>query len=226
MGKLTEIFKYVRDNDVKAINKSINDAGRKHHAAYMTNMMFSDDVNMNYQLLSEIQNAINSFYRVVSENYLMREDARNTLENQCQSTAVLKQNFKILTDEQIFELVYQQAMEYYFKIEVTNESCFISYFEEAVQYRIISNFLRSDVERILRKMYEDIEIVVEDTRNIDFLMRNYKKIDRFHNLYHFISERLAENIHNEISKESKFDEQYFITVRKISFVLQQNFYGG
>lgn len=226
MGKFIEVFNYVRNNDIKDINKSINDAGRKHHAVYMTNMMFSDDISINYQLLFEIQNAINSFYSVVNENCLMKRNAQDILEKQCENRVIFKQDFKLLTNEQLSVMVYQQAMEYYFRIDVMNESSFSSYFEEAIQYRIISNFLQSDLECILTKMYEDIEIVIEDTRNIDFLIKNYKKIDRFNNLYHCILEQLVESLQNVILQDSKFDEEYFITVRKISYVLQQNFYGG
>ena len=66
MGKFAEVFKYARSNDIKAINKSISDVGRKHHATYMTNMMFTNDINANYQLLTEIQGAINAFDKAVS----------------------------------------------------------------------------------------------------------------------------------------------------------------
>lgn len=226
LGKFAEVFNYARNNDIKAINKSIKDVGRKHHTVYMTNMMFADDLNLNYQLLSEIQNVVNYFYKVVSENYLKKKNVQDILENQCSSRVMFKPQIEFLTNEQLSVLVYQQAMEYYFRIDVKNDSNFSSYFEEAIQYRILSNFLQSEVQCILTKMYEDIDIVIEDTRNIDFLMRNYKKIDRFNNLYQCILEQLTESIKNAILRNSKFDEEYFITVRKISSVLQQNFYGG
>lgn len=226
MGKFTKVFKYACNNDIKAINKSIKDVGSKHHAMYMIDMMFVDDININYELLSEIQNTISSLYRVVSENYLIKKNAQDILKNQCENRIVIKQNFRFLTNEQLSALVYQQAMEYYFKINIKNESSFSSYFNEAIQYRIISNFLQSDIERILTKMYEDIEIIVEDTKNIDFLIRNYKKVDRTNNTYDCISEQLVESIQNVILRNSKFDEEYFITVRKISYMLHQNFYGG
>lgn len=226
MGKFAEVFNYARNNDIKAINKSIKDVGHKHHTVYMTNMMFADDMNINYQLLTEIQDVVNHFYKVVSENYLKKKNAQDILENQCRSRVMFTPRIELLTNEQLSVLVYHQAMEYYFRIDVKNDSNFSSYFEEAIQYRILSDFLQSEVQCILTKMYEDIDIVIEDTRNIDFLMRNYNKIDRFNNLYQCILEQLTESIRNGILRNSKFDEEYFITVRKISSVLQQNFYGG
>jgi len=117
-------------------------------------------------------------------------------------------------------------MEYYFRIDIKNEFGVSSYFDEAVKYRIVSSFLQSDMRGILTKMYEDIEIVTEDTKNVDFLMRNYKKIERSNSLFQYISEQLADSIRNVVLQDSKFDEEYFTTVRKISFSLQQNFYGG
>lgn len=226
MGKFSEVFKYARNNDIKAINKSIRDVGRKHHAVYMTNMMFTNDINANYQLLSEIQDAVNSFYRAVSDNYSTKRNAQIALQAQDKKETILKQNFKILSNEQLSTLVYQQAMEYYFRIDIKNEFCFSSYFDEAIKYRIASSFLQSDMRRILTKMYEDIEIVIEDTKNVDFLMRNYTKIERSNNLFQYILDQLADSIQNVVLQDSKFDEEYFATVRRISFALQQNFYGG
>lgn len=226
MGKFSEVFKYARNNDIKAINKSIRDVGRKHHAVYMTNMMFTNDINANYQLLSEIQDAVNSFYRAVSDNYSIKRDAQIALQTQYKSDIILKQNFKILNNEQLLALVYQQAMEYYFKIDTKNEFGFSPYFDEAVKYRIASSFLQSDMRSILTKMYEDIEIVIEDTKNVDFLMRNFTKIERSNSLFQYILEQLADSIRNVVLQDSKFDEEYFATVRRISSVLQQNFYGG
>lgn len=226
MGKFTEVFNNVRNNDIKAINKSIEDVGRKHHAVYVTNMMFANDIDINHRLLTEIQNAVSSFYRAVSENYLIKKNAQDILEEQCKNKIIFKQDFNLPTNEQLSEIVYQQAMNYYFRIDVKNESDFSTYFDEAIQYRIMSIFLQSDIEHILTEMYEDIEIVIEDTQNIEFLMKNYKKLDRFSDKYHCILEQLAESIRNVVLRDSKFEDEYFITVRKISFVLRQNFYGG
>lgn len=226
LGKFTEVFNNVRNNDIKAINKSIENVGRKHHAAYMTNMMFADDININHRLLMEIQNAVSSFYRFVCENYLVKKNAQDILKIQCRNEVIFKQDFKLLTSEQLSEIVYQQAMVYYFRIDVMNESDFSSYFDEAIQYRIISNFLQNDIESILIKMHEDIEIVIEDTQNIKFLMRNYKKLDGVNGRYNFILEQLAKSIQNVVLRNDRFDEEYFNTVRKISFVLRQSFYGG
>lgn len=221
-----ELFNYVRDNNIKAINKSIKDVGRKHHAVYMKNMMYTDDININYEFLSEMQNAINCFYEVVSENDLVKKNAQRMFQNQCEEGIVFKRNIELLTNEQLLVLIYQQVMEHYFRIDVKNESSYSSYFEEVIQYRITSNFLQSDVERILAKMYEDIEIVIEDTRNIEFLVSTYKKINRFNNLYYLILQQLAESIQNVILRDGQFVEEYFIMVRKVSSVLQRNFYGG
>ena len=75
-------------------------------------------------------------------------------------------------------------------------------------------------------MHEDIEIIIEDTQNIKFLMRNYKKLDGVNGRYNFILEQLAKSIQNVVLRNDRFDEEYFNTVRKISFVLRQSFYGG
>lgn len=225
LGKFAEAFNNARNNDIKAINKSIENVGRKHHAVYMTNMMFADDIDINHRLLMEIQDALSSFYKSVSENYLIKKNARDMLEVQCRNEVIFKQ-FNLLASEQLFEIVYQQAMMYYFRIDVKNESDFSSYFDEAIQYRIMSNFMQSDVERILIKMYEDIEIVIEDTKNIEFLIRNYKKLNGFNDEYYFILEQLVKSIRNVILQDSRFEDEYFGTVREISFVLHQNFCGG
>ncbi len=226
MRRFKDVFNYARNNNIKAINNSIQNIGRKHHAVYMKNMMFANDININYQLLSEIQNTVKSFYQVFSENCLIKKDAQNILGSQCENRVLCKDNLYILTEEQLSTLVYQQAMRYYFKIDIKNESGSISYFDDVIQYRIASNFLQSDMERILTKMYEDIEIIIEDTQNIDFLIRNYKKIDKLNNLYHCISEQLAESIRNVLLQDGKFDKEYFVTVKNISSTLQKNFYGG
>jgi len=90
MGNFSEIFKYARNNDIKAMNKSIRDVGRKHHAVYITNRMFTNDINANYQLLSEIQDAVNSFYRAVSDNYLIKKNAQIALQTQYKKEIILK----------------------------------------------------------------------------------------------------------------------------------------
>ncbi len=229
MGKFAEVFKYARSNDIKAINKSINDVGRRHHAKYMTNMMFTNDINANYQLLTEIQGTINAFYKEVSDNYLIKKNAQVALQTQHENATMQKQIFCELTDltnKQLSVLVYQQAMKYYFRIDVENEDGFSSCFDEAVKYRIVSSFLHSDMKQILIKMQKNIEIVVEDTKNVDFLLRNYLRIKKSNPLSQFFLEQLADIIRNVVLRDSKFDEEYFMTVRRISSVLQQNFCGG
>lgn len=223
MGKFTEAFNNARNNDIKAINKSIENVGRKHHAVYMTNMMFTNDIDINYRLLIEIQNAVSSFYQSVSENYLIKKNAQDMLEDQCRNKVIFNQDFTLLTDKQLSEIVYQQAMKYYFRIDIKNESEFSSYFDEAIQYRIMSNFFQSDIERILIKIYEDREIVIEDTQNIEFLIRNYKKLDTLNDKYQFILGQLAKSIRNVVLRNNRFEDEYFSTVRQISFVLHQNF---
>lgn len=223
MGRFAELFNAVRNNDIKAINRSIENVGRKHHVVYMTNMMFADDIDINYQLLMEIQNAVLSFYKSVEENYLIKINAQDMLDVQCRNEVILSQDFTPLNSGQLFEIVYQQALRYYFRIDIKNETEFNSFFDEAIQYRIMSNFFQSDIERILIEMYEDREIVIEDTKNIDFLMRNYKKLDRFNDNYQFVLGQLVECICNVILRDNRFEDEYFKTVRQISFVLHQNF---
>lgn len=226
MGKFAEVFKNGRNNDIKAINKSIENIGRKHHAIYMTNMMFADDIDINHRLIMEIHDSLSYFYRSVSENYLIKKNAQDMFKIQSKKMVIFKHDFELLNSEQLSEIVYQQAMKYYFKIDVKHESDFSSYFDEVIQYRIMSNFLQSDIECILIKIYEDIEIVIEDTQNIKFLMKNYKKLDNYNGEYHFMLEQLAKSIYNVVFRDSRFEDEYFNTVRKISFVLRQNFYGG
>lgn len=226
MGKFTKIFEYARSNNVKELNKSIENVGHKHHAEYVTEMMFSNDININYQLLHKIQNAITYFYSVVNDNYLIKQYAQDILEMKYKNKIILKQNLKHLNNESLFELVYQQAMNYYFKIDVTNEYDYSSYFDEAVRYRIISNFFQFELEKILLKMHEDIENVINDTRNVDFLITNYMKINKSDCRYTCISELLKKSIENIILDDKKFNEEYFITAQSISFILHQNYYGG
>ena len=75
-------------------------------------------------------------------------------------------------------------------------------------------------------MQENIEIIVEDTKNVDFLLRNYLKIKKSNRLSRFFLEQLADSIRNVVLRDDKFDEEYFMTVRRISSVLQQIFCGG
>ena len=226
MGKIIKALKNACSNDIKAINKSIDNIGRMHHASYMANIMFRDDINTNHRLLLEIQNAINAFYRAVKENYVIKKNAKNMLDLQYKNAVIFKPDFQLLTNKQLSEIVYQQAMKYYFRMEINDETDFSSYFDVVIQHRIMSNFLQNDIERILIKMYEDIEIVIEDTQNIEFLMRNYKKLNILSDKYNYILEQLAESIRNVVFRNSRFDDEYFITVRKISFILHQNFNGG
>ncbi len=223
MGKFIETLNNVRNNDIKAINKSIENVGRKHHVEYMVNMMFANDIDINQQLLIKIQNAVNCFYEAVSENFLIKQSAQDMLNVEGKNSSIIKKDFNLLTSEQISKIVYQQAMRYYFRIDVENQLDFRSYFDETLKYRIISNFLKSDIESILIRMYEDIEVIVEDTKNIKFLMRNYKKLNRVNGKYHFILEQLAKSIYNVVFQDNRFEEEYFNTVRKISVMLCQSF---
>lgn len=223
MGNLTEIFNNVKKNNFKAINKSIEDVGNRHHAMYMAGMMFMDDMDINQRLLSEIQNTVNSLYDTISDNYLIKKNAKDMIQRQCQNKIMFSQNFKSLTEKQLSEMVYQQAMKYYFRIEVKNSSDFNSYFDKAIQYRTETTFFKSDIERIIMKICEDIEIIIEDTRNIEFLMRNYKKLDGYNDKYYHILEQLAESIRNTVLRNDRFEQEYFDTVRQISSVVYHIF---
>lgn len=223
MGRYAEIFNSARKNDIKSINKSIEDVGRRYHAAYMTNMMFADDMDINHRALIKIQNVVDFFYKAVFNNYLTKMNAQDMLEIQCRNKVVIKQDFTLLNSGQLLEIVYQQAMSYYFNIDIKNQKEFSSFFEVAKQYRIMSNFFYSDIERILIKMYEDIEIVALDTQNIDFLMRNYKKLDGNNDKYKVIAKQLVESIRNVMFRDNRLDDEYFSTVRQISCVLQRYF---
>lgn len=226
MIKFIETLNNVRNNDIKAINKSIKDIGVKHHTAYMTDMMFKNDISINYQLLCEIQNAVNSFYCSVNENYIIKKEAEDIIKQQHKSSLVIQQNFSHMSNDQLLELVYQQAIEYYFRIDLEEDTNWGSCFEEVIKYRVASDFLRSDIVSVLSKMYEDTKIVIEDTKNIEFLLKNYKKISEFNDKYQFILEQLIESIHNVLLRDEKFQAEYFVVVRKISSILQQYFCGG
>lgn len=223
MGNLAKIFNNVRNNNIKAINKSIEDVGNRHHAMYMAGMMFMDDMDINHRLLLEVQNTVGFLYSAVSDNCLMKKNAHDMLQRQCQNKIMFNQNFKSLTEKQLSEVVYQQAMKYYFKIDVKNSSDFSSYFDKAIQYRTETTFFKSDIERIIMKMNEDTEIIMEDTRNIEFLMRNYKKLDSSNGKYHQILKQLAESIRNTVLRDNRFEQEYFDTVHRISSVVHHIF---
>lgn len=220
MGRFKEVFNYARNNDVKALNKAIENEGHRHHAIYITNMMFVDDINKNYQLLFEIRNTINTLYYIISENYLLKRKIGDILESQCRNRLLIQNELGVLTEKQLFELVYRQALEFYFKIDAANISDFNSYFDEAIQYRIVSGFLQNDIERILLKLNEDIEIVIEDTKNLKFLVQSLKKFDKTNDTYRFVLEQLTESIQNVILRDNKFDEDYFVTVKEVSAMIQ------
>lgn len=220
MGRLKDIFGYARNNNVKALNRAIENEGRRHHAVYMANMMFTDDINKNYDSFLKIRNTIGSLYHAISENYLQKGKIRDTLEEQYGNKLLIQNELGVLTEKQLFQLVYRNAMEYYFRIDVSEHSDFHSYFEEALQYRIVSVFLQDDIERILLKINEDIEIVLEDTKNLDFLVQNLEKFDQGNDTYRVILERLTDSIRNVVLRDDKFDEDYFAAVKEASAVIQ------
>lgn len=103
---------------------------------------------------------------------------------------------------------------------MSEPSDFHSYFEEAIQYRIVSVFLQDDIERILLKVNEDIEIVLEDTKNLNFLVQNLEKFDQGNDTYRLILEQLTDSIQNAVLRDDKFDEDYFAAVKEASAVIQ------
>lgn len=105
MGRLKDIFGYARNNDVKALNRAIENEGRRHHAVYMANMMFTDDINKNYDSFLEIRNTIGSLYHAISENYLQKGKIRDTLEEQYGNKLLIKNELGVLTEKQLFQLV-------------------------------------------------------------------------------------------------------------------------
>lgn len=220
MGRLKDIFGYARNNDVKALNRAIENEGRRHHAVYMANMMFTDDINKNYDSFLEIRNTIGSLYHAISENYLQKRKIRNTLEEQYGNKLLIQNELGALTEKQLFRLVYSKALEYYFRIDMSEPSDFHSYFEEAIQYRIVSAFLQDDIERILLKVNEDIEIVLEDTKNLNFLVQNLEKFDQGNDTYRLILERLTDSIRNVVLRDDEFDGDYFAAVKETSAVIQ------
>ena len=220
MGRLKDIFGYARNNDVKALNRAIENEGRRQHAVYMANMMFTDDINKNYDSFLEIRNTIGSLYHAISENYLQKRKIRNTLEEQYGNKLLIQNELGALTEKQLFRLVYSKALEYYFRIDMSEPSDFHSYFEEAIQYRIVSAFLQDDIERILLKVNEDIEIVLEDTKNLNFLVQNLEKFDQGNDTYRLILERLTDSIRNVVLRDDEFDGDYFAAVKETSAVIQ------
>lgn len=103
---------------------------------------------------------------------------------------------------------------------MSEPSDFHSYFEEAIQYRIVSAFLQDDIERILLKVNEDIEIVLEDTKNLNFLVQNLEKFDQGNDTYRLILERLTDSIRNVVLRDDEFDGDYFAAVKETSAVIQ------
>ncbi len=223
LGKFNKIFNYARTNNIKALNQSIKDIGYKHHVNYMTNMMFVDDINKNYQLLCKVENVINILYSTINENCLLKKKIGNTFEYQYKNGLLNHSNLNFLTEKELSKMIYRQALEYYFKIDIKDDSNYSSFYEEAIQYRIVSNFLQNDIELIILKIYENTEIIIEDTKNLNFLIQLYRKTNKNNNTYNFILELLTESIQNIILQNDKFNEEYFNIVKKINYIIQANF---
>lgn len=221
MGNLRDIFNYACNNDIKALNNSIKNVGRKHHAAYMTNMMFDNDIDINNYLLHDAQNLVNSLYNTISDNYCLKKNIKDIICNQYEFNLMITNELDFLNDNQIFNLVYQQALKYYFRIEIDNDQDYKSYFEEAIKYRIVSNFMQNEIEDILLKVHEDIEIINEDTNNLNFLFQNYKRINN-NDTYNLILKLITDSITNTVLQNKRFDTDYFTVVRKLNNVIESN----
>lgn len=222
MSNWREIFNYARTNNSKALNKSINDVGRKHHAFYMTNMMFSDDILKNYQLINHTYSIIQSIQCAINENYGLKGQIGDVLNIEYDVYLIDKKKFCSMTEEEMFQFVLQQSFSYYFNIDLDNETDFDSYYIEALQYRLASNFLQNDIERILQKMQEDIEIIIQDTKNLQFLFFNYKKLEKNDGRYKEIKGLLVESLQNILIKNDKFNENYFELANKLNYLIQHN----
>lgn len=223
MKKYSNIFNYACRNDVKALNNVIENEGRRYHATYMTDMMFVNDINNNYRLFLEIRDTINNLYSVISENYLLKKRARDVIGSYYYRKLSIQKEWSDLTDQQMFYVVYCQALEYYFRIDIGNESDFSSYFDEALQYRITSDFFHSELECILLKIGEDAEIVIQETKNLAFLLRILKRIDKTNDAYKMILKLLVDCIQNEILQDDEISENYFVTTKKINLIIQSKF---
>lgn len=225
LGRFYDLFNCVRNNDVKALNNSIENVGRKHHAIYMTSMMFTSDIHINHNLLHEAQIVVNSLYNTINNNYCLKKKVKDIIGNQYEFNLLGRNEFEFLTDKNIFNLVYQQALEYYFSIKIENYEVYKSYFDEAIKYRIASNFMQREIEVILLKVYEDIDIINEDTNNLDFLFKNYKRINN-NDKYELILKLILDSIKNTVLENKRFDEDYFIAARNLNCVIHSNFKMG
>ena len=219
LGKFSKISKFVSMNDVKALNKSINDVGRKHHAIYITDMMFSNDVNKSYETLLEVKYTIKTLYNVINQDYLLKKKIADMFKIQTRNMLIIQDYIECLSEKQLFEIIYQQALKYYFKIDIKNESCFESFFNEAVLHRITSNFLQNEVECLLFKIKEDIEIINIEINNLMFLKQNYEKLDKSNTKYNSILLCLTELMQNTLLYDGKFNENYFNVVKKMNNII-------
>lgn len=204
-----------------ALNQSINNIGNRHHATYMSNMMFANDINGNFKILSKVQEAIYKLYNAINKNYFLKREIGDLLNNKYEMK-LISNDFYILNEKQLLELVIQQAYLYYFQIDKENSYDFSSFYEEALQYRIISNFMQSELKCILIKINDDIEIIIEDTNNLNFLLLNYNKVNQGNSMYAEIVNLLKENLRNMIIRDNKFDEDYFYNTKKLNNVIKNS----
>lgn len=221
MGSFRELYRAINSNDIKSINASIENIGHKHHAIYITNMMFINDIVTNNYLLSKIPCVINSLYEVIRDNCQIRNQSCNMLRVKTRGKMLLNPyGNRTLTGDRLRQLVHRQALKFYFDIDEENAGDYADCFYAAIQYRISSNFLQNEIRHILVKVYEDIQIIKVDTYNIEFLLQCCKKAsgkgtDNENKLKLFI-----ECIENDVFQNDRFNEQYFEVVKRIDRLLQ------
>lgn len=222
---LSDIFHYASNNDIKSLNRSINDIGRIHHANYMANMMFSNDINQNSYMLLSIQSTLELLYNTIQKNYSLKKEASDAIKSLYKETSFSYHAFSLLTEYQFHEMVYHQALNYYFGIQVTNNFSSETFLESALQYRITSSFMCNEIGCITEKVVEDIEVISIDSENLTFLLKNYRKLSQSPNSqrYKFITKLISENINNIILRDDGFDKSFFTSVQYMSDVIKKYF---
>lgn len=191
MGNLRDVFRYAWNN--KRL-KSIEDIGREHHAEYVADMLMENDTCNNYELLLKINNTMSALYHAVRENYRMKQQGLNMLKLQSPNSRQLVKTPQFPTENQLYELVYNRALEYYFEVDSDIIPDYEAFLNQAVLHRRASYYMRINVESVLLKVEEDTDLVNIDTNNIRLLMQNYERYDKRGSRLKGLLDLLAESI--------------------------------
>lgn len=226
MGNLSDVFRYAWNNDLKGLNQSIEDIGREHHAEYIADMLIEDDICSNYELMLKMNNTMSALYHAVKENCRVKQQGLIMLKLQSPNSLQLVTSPQFLTENQLNELVYNRALEYYFGVDTDIIPDYEAFLDQAVLHRRASSYMQINVESILLKVEEDTDLVDIDTKNVLLLMQNYKCFDKGDSRLKELADLLAESIKNVVLQEDGFKQDFYDSAGKIADSMRQFFYGG